>query len=749
MLSSILKIEGLGVFKKYSRSKDLADFERFNVFYGENGSGKTTLSRMFTALEAGAHTDYPDLQYSVQCSAGLVTQGTAYPCGVRVFNADFVEANIGGCEGPIPHILIVGEENKALAEELAAEQATVADRTNAISIAEQAIAKLESSRGKAFSAIAKTIGEATSGTTLRSYRKPDAEAAYEKLEAFKTLDESELDLHRATVRQEQMEPVEDFVLPSEPTADGEKRTFAEIISSAFADVGAFTVKTAQAAVIRRLAENPDIGHWVEGGLEVHRKHGGDQCEFCGQSISKARLAELAAHFSDEDQELKMSIEEGIGYLEIVREYTKGIQPPSKLALYSELRDEAALAIEEFEIGRAKLYRKLDEAVDALNQKIGLRSASYETLITPDIDALLESAAKIGSLTRRHNEKCASFKAKKEAARSALEIHYLSSIADQIKDIDRQIQTQKKVISDNQLGNLESFSKRTLDELKRSILEKKSRVANAHTASADLTQKLKTFLGRDEITFESTDEGYLVYRRGKPAKRLSEGEKTAIAFVYFIVRLSDQSFNLSDGVVVIDDPISSLDSTSIYQAFSYMKNAVKDAKQIFILTHNFDFLKLVLNWFHGIPKRVGGKGYFMIVCSEDADGRCSRICKLDQLLQDHPSEYQYLFKKLYQYESDGTIESAYHIPNIARKVLETFLEFHVPAKSKLYDKLEEINFDPDKKTAIYKFTNDLSHMTGKGFDPALVAESQKNTKYLLEMIESAAPSHYAGLVLISS
>ncbi len=47
----------------------------------------------------------------------------------------------------------------------------------------------------------------------------------------------------------------------------------------------------------------------------------------------------------------------------------------------------------------------------------------------------------------------------------------------------------------------------------------------------------------------------------------------------------------------------------------------------------------------------------------------------------------------------------------------------------------------KKTAIYKFTNNQSHKTGAGFDPSLVAECQKNVKYLLEMIEKTFPKHY--------
>jgi hypothetical protein len=83
------------------------------------------------------------------------------------------------------------------------------------------------------------------------------------------------------------------------------------------------------------------------------------------------------------------------------------------------------------------------------------------------------------------------------------------------------------------------------------------------------------------------------------------------------------------------------------------------------------------------------------------------------------------------------------------VLETFLEYYEPSSDKLYEKLENIDFDPLKKTAIYKFANDLSHMTGKGFDPALVAETQKNAAYLLEMIEALAPKHHSGLVKLST
>ena len=78
------------------------------------------------------------------------------------------------------------------------------------------------------------------------------------------------------------------------------------------------------------------------------------------------------------------------------------------------------------------------------------------------------------------------------------------------------------------------------------------------------------------------------------------------------------------------------------------------------------------------------------------------------------------------------------------MLEAFLEFYYPGSESTYKKLERVEFDAIKKTALLKFANDLSHPTGKGFDPALVPETQKNVRYLLEMIETVSPIHYKSL-----
>jgi len=743
MLTAIKKIKGLGVFGDFTAAADLPAFKRFNLIYGENGSGKTTLSRLFTALQTGAHTDYPDLDYSITTDTGTLSKGQPSPRKIRVFNSDYIEANIGQFDGPLRHILIVGQENKELAEEIKIEQATYDDRKAKLEAEALALAKLETDKGKAFSAIAKTIGEATSGTTLRGYRKPDAEAAYKKLTKPKTYTDAELDLHRVTIRQEQAEAVHQVSQPKVKDASGDDMDIQIALGALVTATGVLTQRASQVDAISRLVEKPDISLWVETGLEIHRTHDSNDCEFCGQKLPQERLKQLSEHFSTADQQLKAEIEAEIRTASSISAAIASVQLPPKTGLFSELRDDFETTAQEFETARSAALTAVAKVAEILSKKLTERSKPYAVEVAVDSAAFTQSLDKAAALIDRHNAKVADFDAQKDAARQAIETHYLSTIEPQVKEFDEKIAAAQAVIDKLRDGAADLGDARSLDALLKSIGEKKAKVSSAHAGGAQMTGKLNAFLGRTDLTFDSGEDGYRLKRRGKPARRLSEGEKTAIAFLYFIVQLGDQDFDVKEGVVVIDDPISSLDAAAIFQAFSYLKTAVKEAKQVFLLTHNFDFLRLLVNWLDNGVKQ-NQRSYFMIVCTEAAAVRNAQLVMLDPLLVEHPSEYHFLFKVLYTFKSDGTILSSYHIPNIARKVLETFLEFHVPSNESLYKKLDRTNFDDTKKTAIYKFANDLSHMTGKGFDPALVAETQKNTTYLLEMIKAVAPDHFDGL-----
>jgi len=747
MLTQIRRIKGLGVFDDYKSAADQSPFGRYNVVYGENGAGKTTISRLLGCLEAGEHPDHPDLEFTIDTQSGQLTRGAGYGRRVRVFNSDFVEANIGRLDGPLQHILILGEENKEIAAELKADMVTRDQRRQRLGELEPRLAKAGTDKGKLFSAIAKTIGEATSGSTLRSYRKPDAEAAYAKLKATRQLSEEELDVHRTTVRQEVMAAIGAVQVPEVVGKDG--RTMNALAHAAGAAVRArdFTGRSAQSTVIKRLAASPEISSWVEEGVGIHAAHGSGRCEYCDQPIPVERLQALADHFSAEYQRLKDEIEVERADLHATMDALQRFPHKEQSALYSELRDEWRAAGERLGLAVGSLWHELYAIDAALADKLTRRTQAYDLDIASDAAPCLAIHGELAELASRHDSKTTSFDKARDDARAAIEAHHLLSIRDQVVEFDRELHRLKVEIDLLNGGGAGLNDARGLQAIDTAIIENQVKVSSSHAGGEGLTKHLKQFLGQTDLKFESGAEGYSVLRRGKPAKRLSEGEKTAIAFLYFLVQLKDQDFELAEGVVVIDDPISSLDASAIYQAFSFLKNETQDANQLFILTHNFEFLRLLLNWFKSTPRTIT-KSYSMVLCAEHAGGRSARLAPLDRLLVEHATEYHYLFKVLHNFTSDGTIQGCYHIPNIARKVLETFLDFHVPSNRSLYQKLDETALDQHKRTAIYKFANDLSHHTGKAFDPALVGETQKNVTYLLEMIETVAPLHYAGLRSLS-
>lgn len=94
---------------------------------------------------------------------------------------------------------------------------------------------------------------------------------------------------------------------------------------------------------------------------------------------------------------------------------------------------------------------------------------------------------------------------------------------------------------------------------------------------------------------------LIRADGKDAKQtLSEGEKTFVTFLYFyhLLRGSITTSGItSDRIVVIDDPVSSLDSDVLFivsslikQLFAEVRKKDSHLKQIFVLTHNVHFHK---------------------------------------------------------------------------------------------------------------------------------------------------------------
>lgn len=116
------------------------------------------------------------------------------------------------------------------------------------------------------------------------------------------------------------------------------------------------------------------------------------------------------------------------------------------------------------------------------------------------------------------------------------------------------------------------------------------------------------------------------------------------------------------------------------------------------------------------------------------------------MQDHESEYHYLFKRVLeaaQLPGGQPLQNYYELPNLARRLLESFLAFKVPDEDSLHARLEAVPFDDVKKTRILRFVDTYSHaeQIGCGHDEAsALAEAPEVLRNLIELIEDCDSEH---------
>jgi len=268
-------------------------------------------------------------------------------------------------------------------------------------------------------------------------------------------------------------------------------------------------------------------------------------------------------------------------------------------------------------------------------------------------------------------------------------------------------------------------------------------------------ELVAFLLRgSEIHVESRAEQEFQLMRGdRFADKLSEGEKTAIAFAYFLTSLEGDGENITKTIVYIDDPISSLDSNHVYAVYALITERLEAAHQLFVSTHNSEFFSLIKGrWLNQRSKLWRDSEGFYVRRQADAIGAFTLLEKLPELLRKYQSEYEFLFAQIHAF-STATAPSdheAYTTPNLLRRFLEAYLGFRKPCTSAWHEKLDLILDSPEECREIQKLLDDASHlqsMTRALQEPAFVVSSQACARNILRGLESKDPLHFQSLVTV--
>ena len=215
--------------------------------------------------------------------------------------------------------------------------------------------------------------------------------------------------------------------------------------------------------------------------------------------------------------------------------------------------------------------------------------------------------------------------------------------------------------------------------------------------------------------------------------LSEGETTAITFLYFMQLVKGSETNSSvreKKVVVIDDPISSLDKDAIGMVCDMVKPMIDQVKrydlgglsvdinQLFVLTHNVEFHKSITR-----PSPRGNKHRACHHWELYKDGGVSQAMSYGM---ENPIGCGY--EQQWQ-ELKESRRGSMTLPNIMRDIIDDyFVKFGGYSKNTLIDELfGEDEDEKAKMNELYEWTNNGSH----GSSDARYAEAQlaANRKYL--------------------
>lgn len=753
MITKINKLKRFGIYQNYSWGA-IDDFKKKNLIYGWNYSGKTTLSKLFQVLEAkDKNKCFSGSEFEITIDDSGTTKTfnqdnlQSFPFGVKVFNSEYIKDVFTWDEpksGINPISFYLGDEagdlkGKIEKLEIINERLLNLKENKYIPI----IATFDSydSQGGHFSQKAKDVrdnylpGIFDPTTFNKGDFKRIVDEVKTSLEAF-ILNNSERD---STKKEAEAD--------NRYERQNENLQVRENLKDLFNQVKLILEDSAPKSISFPELESDDrLFDWVQKGIPHH--HDAINCKFCDQPLPNDRIANLNAFYSDKLKEIQNAIDATQKAIDEEKKKME-IQFPDSKFIAEPFREDYNRAVETFH-SKANLYQS---QLETLESDLKAKGASiFIPIATTEIDLinLNVSFQEVEAVVKMHNKWLGQFSDRKKAAIDKILKHYA---ADYLKAESYIRKEEAKVCAEKIIQTIEDKISAN-DQLIKDYNQKLSSTAKGQ---GELNEILEILLHRDDIKIEIREDKFRLERSGHPANHLSEGEKSAIAFAYFITDLkslqSDDPPKLPKTIIFIDDPISSLDSNHIFQVRSLLKDFLKgdDFAQLFISTHNFEFFSIMYDSgiFSRQTKREDLRPLFFIKRSKDGN---SELIKMPRTFSDHKSEYVGLFHILKEFNENPdqeNFEFLLLLPNALRRFVELYTLSKYPGDnySSVDSRVEIVFHQKDKPHHNTKLLNWFSHQNQfeklNGHDEKIIQIADAISD-LLEYIEKEDELHWKGL-----
>ena len=502
-----------------------------------------------------------------------------------------------------------------------------------------------------------------------------------------------------------------------------------------------------AGFIQRL----NISDWVHQGKDYIQKDS-DICPFCQQKTITDDFKKQLEDFFDQSYINDINL-----LKELFGSYTN--LTSNILNELNKIEErEKNLGNSKLDIDKYSSYLKtLNSQIIANNEKINTKLKEPSREIT--LQSVREQLVLISNLIneanekiRTHNQIVTNFNSEKNILISDIWKFLSEELKNEIAEFKRNFNGKN-----NAIENIKRFLEE--NEKKQSILENEIKELNKNIVGIESTiDDINTLLrNMGFLSFKivsAEEKGYykIIRENGEVAEdTLSEGEITFITFLYFLQLaeggLSEDNIT-EQRVLVIDDPISSLDSNILFIVSTLLKDFIKKIKegkgnivQLILFTHNIYFHKEVsfVDMRNNDSKNI--TNYLIL----RKNGNISSIQAYEEKNPIQTS-YQLLWSEM----RNDNISSILSIQNIMRRILENYFKLlgNITDET-IIDKFPTI---PDKQIckSLYYWINHGSHSLNEDIELELAEHTIQNYKDVFKKIfeYSGHIAHYNMMMGIS-
>lgn len=636
-----------------------------NFFYGNNGTGKSTIAR------------------AIMENDGIVwgTGESPDDYDVLVYNREFINDNFANY-GSLKGVYIFGKEDIKAKEtikeyneekkEKDTEHKKALERISTIGV-EQQLA-LETFQNNCFAksaSIRQRFGKAMEG---KKQKRTLSEAILGVKEPF-SHDLGELERLYDSAYDEGAQIYPEFSKISSNAVygnlPGRELLDKEVVSSSDTSFARFLKALGNAAT-----------DWVRTGHTHFSAAADGKCPYCQQKLPDNFEEDIAATFDAQYQEDILNLSqfqqaycsETAKIVDTLKSNLLNCMPSLDVSAYKE---KLALLESNFEINRQRLIDKTKEPSKVISLE------DTDTILL-EIGSMIDD---INEIIRANNAVVAQVQTSRERCKENVLQYLAMLLSPEVRTYrERQIQLEQDY----------SETKSRAKKLEGEIGALKTEIAKLNTLNVSTETAVQSI---NKILKESGFQGFsiraksgennvyeIVREDGTIANNLSEGERNFIAFLYFyhLVRGSMSDEELKDKIVVIDDPVSSMDSSALFlvgaivrEMISICENNVEYEnpkvqgdyiKQLFILTHNVYFHREITY------KQVGcyNCASFYLIRKNDNNSKV-KLCKRKKAEIPTEEENYNPVKNSYAALWDELRETQSTIPtlNVMRQILEYY------------------------------------------------------------------------------